>query len=113
MLAVMLLTSKGAAGVTGSEFIALAASLSAIPHVPVAALALIFGLDRFISEARALTSTVGYGVATIAVARWEGQLGEDRARAVLCGEIPYTPADEADAPKAAPDPAPAPVPTIG
>lgn len=113
MLAVMLLTSKGAAGVTGSGFVALAASLSAIPHVPVAALALIFGIDRFMSEARALTSTVGYGVATIAVARWEGQLDEERARAVLRGEIPYTPDAEADAPKTAPEPAPAPVPAIG
>ncbi|CAM5719348.1 C4-dicarboxylate transport protein [Streptomyces alboniger] len=107
MLAVMLLTSKGAAGVTGSGFIALAATLSAVPHVPVAALALIFGIDRFMSEARALTSVVGNGVATLAVAKWEGELDEDRARAVLRGEIPYTSAPEADhtpAPHA--DPAP-------
>ncbi|MFG2134857.1 C4-dicarboxylate transporter DctA [Streptomyces sp. NPDC048751] len=95
MLAVMLLTSKGAAGVTGSGFIALAATLSAVPHVPVAALALIFGIDRFMSEARALTSVVGNGVATLAVAKWEGQLDEKRARAVLSGEIPYTSSPEA------------------
>ena len=95
MLAVMLLTSKGAAGVTGSGFVALAATLSAVPHVPVAALALIFGIDRFMSEARALTSLVGNGVATLAVAKWEGQLDEDRAKAVLRGEIPYTPAPSA------------------
>ncbi|MEU0845925.1 C4-dicarboxylate transporter DctA [Streptomyces sp. NPDC005962] len=99
MLAVMLLTSKGAAGVTGSGFIALAATLSAVPHVPVAALALIFGIDRFMSEARALTSLVGNGVATLAVAKWEGQLDESRAKAVLRGDIPYP-----SAPEAAPTP---------
>jgi aerobic C4-dicarboxylate transport protein len=115
MLAVMLLTSKGAAGVTGSGFIALAATLSAIPHVPVAALALIFGIDRFMSEARALTSLVGNGVATLAVARWEGQLDEDRAKAVLRGEIPFVPVPEVSelAPKAVPEPAREPVPAIG
>ncbi|WP_405765306.1 C4-dicarboxylate transporter DctA [Streptomyces sp. NBC_01538] len=115
MLAVMLLTSKGAAGVTGSGFLALAATLSAVPHVPVASLALIFGIDRFMSEARALTSLVGNGVATLAVARWEGELDEDRAKAVLRGEIPYTPApspvtallDPKETPAPTPDPVPA------
>ena len=117
MLAVMLLTSKGAAGVTGSGFLALAATLSAVPHVPVASLALIFGIDRFMSEARALTSLVGNGVATLAVARWEGELDEDRAKAVLRGEIPYAPAPspvtalldpkETPAPAPTPDPVPA------
>jgi aerobic C4-dicarboxylate transport protein len=116
MLAIMLLTSKGAAGVTGSGFIALAATLSAVPHVPVAALALIFGIDRFMSEARALTSLVGNGVATLAVARWEGQLDEDRAKAVLRGEIPYVPVPVTPAPKpkaVTPEPALEPVPSIG
>jgi aerobic C4-dicarboxylate transport protein len=114
MLAVMLLTSKGAAGVTGSGFIALAATLSAIPHVPVAALALIFGIDRFMSEARALTSLVGNGVATLAVARWEGQLDETRAKAVLRGEIPFnrTPDVLATDPKATPEPTRNPLPAI-
>ena len=88
LLLVMLVSSKGAAGVTGSGFVALAATLSAVPHVPVAALALIFGIDRFMSEARALTSVVGNSVATIAVARWEGELDVDRARAVLSGRAP-------------------------
>lgn len=88
LLLVMLVSSKGAAGVTGSGFVALAATLSAVPHVPVAALALIFGIDRFMSEARALTSVVGNSVATIAVARWEGALDLDRARAVLAGREP-------------------------
>ncbi|WP_410613078.1 C4-dicarboxylate transporter DctA [Amycolatopsis sp. lyj-109] len=111
MLAVMLLTSKGAAGVTGSGFIALAATLSAIPHVPVAALALIFGIDRFMSEARALTSLVGNGVATLAVARWDGQLDVARAQAVLRGDLPFVPEPTAVAlPKAPQEPIAEPVP---
>ncbi|MGW3960998.1 C4-dicarboxylate transporter DctA [Amycolatopsis sp. NPDC005003] len=113
MLAVMLLTSKGAAGVTGSGFVALAATLSAIPHVPVAALALIFGIDRFMSEARALTSLVGNGVATLAVARWDGQLDTARARAVLRGDLPFIPVPEvAASPKPAAEPARDPVPVL-
>jgi aerobic C4-dicarboxylate transport protein len=78
LLAVLLLTSKGAAGVTGSGFIVLAATLSAVGGVPVAGLALILGIDRFMSEARALTNLVGNGVATLVVARWTGDL--DMAR---------------------------------
>ena len=70
LLAVLLLTSKGAAGVTGSGFIVLAATLSAVGHVPVAGLALILGIDRFMSEARALTNLIGNGVATVVVAKW-------------------------------------------
>ncbi|MFC5473843.1 dicarboxylate/amino acid:cation symporter [Paraherbaspirillum soli] len=78
LLAVLLLTSKGAAGVTGSGFIVLAATLSAVGHVPVAGLALILGIDRFMSEARALTNTVGNGVATLIVAKWTGELDEQQ-----------------------------------
>lgn len=78
LLLVLLLTSKGAAGVTGSGFIVLAATLSAVGHVPVAGLALILGIDRFMSEARALTNLVGNGVATLVVAKWTGDL--DMAR---------------------------------
>jgi aerobic C4-dicarboxylate transport protein len=74
LLTVLLLTSKGAAGVTGSGFIVLAATLSAVGHVPVAGLALILGIDRFMSEARALTNVIGNGVATIVVAKWTGDL---------------------------------------
>jgi len=74
LLAVLLLTSKGAAGVTGSGFIVLAATLSAVGNVPVAGLALILGIDRFMSEARALTNVIGNGVATLVVARWTGEL---------------------------------------
>jgi len=86
LLAVLLLTSKGAAGVTGSGFIVLAATLSAVGHVPVAGLALILGIDRFMSEARALTNLVGNGVATIVVAKWTNELDMDRLQAGLNNE---------------------------
>jgi len=95
LLAVLLLTSKGAAGVTGSGFIVLAATLSAVGSVPVAGLALILGIDRFMSEARALTNTVGNTVATLVVARWCGELDRARLAAALNGET----AAEADAPE--------------
>ena len=83
LLAVLLLTSKGAAGVTGSGFIVLAATLSAVGHVPVAGLALILGIDRFMSEARALTNLIGNGVATVVVGKWCGELNEQRMHKVL------------------------------
>jgi aerobic C4-dicarboxylate transport protein len=83
LLAVLLLTSKGAAGVTGSGFVVLAATLSSVGHVPVAGLALILGIDRFMSEARALTNLIGNGVATVVVARWTGELDGERLRATL------------------------------
>jgi aerobic C4-dicarboxylate transport protein len=86
LLAVLLLTSKGAAGVTGSGFIVLAATLSAVGHVPVAGLALILGVDRFMSEARALTNLIGNGVATIVVGRWTGELDRERMTKELNGE---------------------------
>lgn len=76
LLAVLLLTSKGAAGVTGSGFIVLAATLSAVGDVPVAGLALILGIDRFMSEARAITNVIGNGVAAVVVAKWTGDLNE-------------------------------------
>ena len=74
LLAVLLLTSKGAAGVTGSGFIVLAATLSSVGTLPVAGLTLILGIDRFMSEARALTNMIGNGVATLVVAKWTGEL---------------------------------------
>ena len=83
LLAVLLLTSKGAAGVTGSGFIVLAATLSAVGGIPVAGLALILGVDRFMSEARALTNLIGNGVATLVVARWVGDLDETKMRRQL------------------------------
>ncbi|MCD2340365.1 dicarboxylate/amino acid:cation symporter [Ideonella azotifigens] len=88
LLAVLLLTSKGAAGVTGSGFIVLAATLSAVGHVPVAGLALILGIDRFMSEARALTNLVGNGVATLVVAKWCGQLDAQQLDAALVQQVP-------------------------
>jgi aerobic C4-dicarboxylate transport protein len=86
LLTVLLLTSKGAAGVTGSGFIVLAATLSATGTVPVAALALILGIDRFMSEARALTNLIGNGVATIVVAKWCGELDSRRLQEQLAGD---------------------------
>ena len=83
LLVVLLLSSKGAAGVTGSGFIVLAATISAVGHLPVAGLALILGIDRFMSEARALTNLIGNGVATIVVAKRVRQLDENQMRAVL------------------------------
>ena len=83
LLLVLLLTSKGAAGVTGSGFIVLAATLSAVGNVPVAGLAIILGIDRFMSEARALTNLVGNGVATIVVAKWTGGLNHKQLTAAL------------------------------
>ncbi len=95
LLVILLLTSKGAAGVTGSGFIVLAATLSAVGTVPVAGLALILGIDRFMSEARALTNFIGNSVATLVVAKWCKALDTERLAAVLNDET----ADEADAPE--------------
>jgi aerobic C4-dicarboxylate transport protein len=85
LMAVAVLSSKGAAGVTGSGFIVLAATLSVVPAIPVAGMALILGVDRFMSECRSLTNIVGNAVATIVVARWEGAVDLDRLRATLAG----------------------------
>ena len=95
LLLVLLLTSKGAAGVTGSGFIVLAATLSAVGGVPVAGLALILGIDRFMSEARALTNLIGNGVATVVVAKWTGDLDVARMQQHLDNETPQ----EADEPE--------------
>ena len=86
ILGVLLLTSKGAAGVTGSGFITLAATFAAIPTIPVAGLALILGIDRFMSEARALTNLIGNGVATVVVSRWEKELDMDKMARMLNNE---------------------------
>jgi aerobic C4-dicarboxylate transport protein len=83
LLAVTMLTSKGSTGVTGAGFITLAASLSVVPTVPVTAMVLILGIDRFMSECRALTNIVGNGVATIVVASWEKELDRGMLRAQL------------------------------
>ena len=83
LLLVAMLSSKGAAGVTGSGFITLAATLAVVPSVPIAGMALILGIDRFMSECRALTNFIGNAVATLVVARWEGQLDRDRLSLAL------------------------------
>jgi aerobic C4-dicarboxylate transport protein len=87
ILGVLLLTSKGASGVTGSGFIVLAATLSAVPTIPVAGLALILGIDRFMSEARALTNLIGNGVATIVISKWERELDVEQMRRGLSRDV--------------------------
>ena len=87
MLMVLMLTSKGAAAVTGGGFITLAATLSSLGTVPVAGITLLLGVDRFMSEMRALTNLVGNGVATIVVAIWEGEFDRQQAQRVLNGEV--------------------------
>ena len=93
----LLLTSKGAAGVTGSGFVTLAATLSAIPTLPVAGLTLLVGIDRFMSEARAITNLIGNALAAVVVARWEGVLTAQDLTRALNSET----ALEADAPEVA------------
>ena len=83
ILLVAMLTSKGASGVTGAGFVTLAATLSVVPDIPIVALATILGIDRFMSECRSLTNIIGNGVATLAVARWEGELDMARLHAEL------------------------------
>jgi len=83
VLGVAMLTSKGASGVSGAGFITLALTLGAVGTIPVAAMALILGVDRFMSECRALTNVIGNGVATLVVARWEGTLDRAKLQAAL------------------------------
>jgi aerobic C4-dicarboxylate transport protein len=83
ILGVLLLTSKGAAAVTGGGFITLAATLSSTGTIPVAGLTLLLGIDRFMSEARAITNLIGNGVATVVVARWEGEFEAEKADRIL------------------------------
>ncbi|MES2694863.1 MAG: dicarboxylate/amino acid:cation symporter [Verrucomicrobiota bacterium] len=86
LLGVLLLTSKGAAGVTGSGFIVLAATLAATGKIPVAGMALILGVDRFMSEARAITNFIGNTVATLVVSKWDNAFDESKAGAILAGK---------------------------
>ena len=98
IIGVLLLTSKGAAGVTGSGFITLAATLATVPDIPVAGLALILGIDRFMSEARALTNLVGNTVATVVVAKWENALDSDKLTAELRNPTPLAHGLKVEAP---------------
>jgi aerobic C4-dicarboxylate transport protein len=88
LLAVAMLSSKGAAGVTGAGFITLVATLQVLPAIPVMGMAIILGVDRFLSECRALTNFIGNAVATIVVSRWEGALDRDKLRAAMKGRAP-------------------------
>jgi aerobic C4-dicarboxylate transport protein len=100
ILGVAMLTSKGASGITGAGFITLAATLAVVPSIPVAGMALILGIDRFMSECRALTNFVGNGVATLVVAKWEGELDMDTLKRELANPTPLN----AAAPAAATEP---------
>ncbi len=99
LLAVAMLSSKGAAGITGAGFITLAATLSVVPTIPVAGMALILGVDRFMSEVRALTNFFGNAVATLVVARWEGELDVEKMNAALNGTAMPVDAPKAKAPQ--------------
>jgi aerobic C4-dicarboxylate transport protein len=97
ILGVAMLTSKGASGITGAGFITLAATLAVVPSIPVAGMALILGIDRFMSECRALTNFVGNGVATLVVAKWEGELDMDTLKRELANPTPLNPTAQATA----------------
>jgi aerobic C4-dicarboxylate transport protein len=96
LLLIAMISSKGAAGVTGAGFITLAATLSIVPSVPVAGMALILGIDRFMSECRSLTNFIGNAVATIVVARWENALDRERLSAALGGQSGATAAGQSE-----------------
>jgi aerobic C4-dicarboxylate transport protein len=89
VLGVAMLTSKGASGVTGAGFVTLAATLSIIPDIPVTALAIIIGIDKFMSECRALTNLIGNGVAAIVISRWEGELDRDQLHEALLHPVAF------------------------
>jgi aerobic C4-dicarboxylate transport protein len=88
ILFVAMLTSKGASGITGAGFITLAATLAVVPTIPVAGMTLILGVDKFMSECRALTNIIGNGVASIVVSKWEGELDKERLTAELHNPSP-------------------------
>jgi aerobic C4-dicarboxylate transport protein len=105
ILVIAMITSKGASGVTGAGFVTLAATLSIIPDIPIQALAVLLGIDKFMSECRALTNLVGNGVATVVVSRWEGELDADKLHAAM--EHPIAVSDAVEAELTAPARAPA------
>jgi aerobic C4-dicarboxylate transport protein len=87
ILAIAMLTSKGASGVTGAGFVTLAATLSIIPDIPIQSLAVLLGIDKFMSECRALTNLVGNGVATVVISRWEGELDADKLHEAMAHPV--------------------------
>ena len=93
LFGVALLTSKGSGGVTGAGFIALVATLSVVPSIPLAGMALILGIDRFMSEARAIVNLIGNAVATVVMARIEGELDVGKLRLALNGQLTEDPSD--------------------
>jgi aerobic C4-dicarboxylate transport protein len=112
LLGVLMLTSKGAASVTGAGFVTLAATLSSTGALPVAGLALVLGVDRFMSESRAVTNLIGNGVAGLVIAKWEGALDEQRAHHVLDKTNDDALATDAAAPAVLPERAPARYPSV-
>jgi aerobic C4-dicarboxylate transport protein len=91
LLVVAMITSKGASGVTGAGFITLAATLAVVPGIPIESLALLVGIDRFMSECRALTNLIGNGVATVAISRWEGEVSVEVLNANLRDPVTLPP----------------------
>jgi aerobic C4-dicarboxylate transport protein len=87
ILLIAMLTSKGASGVTGAGFVTLAATLAIVPTIPIQALALLVGIDKFMSECRALTNLIGNGVATVVISRWEGELDAKALHATMAHPI--------------------------
>jgi aerobic C4-dicarboxylate transport protein len=87
-----MVTSKGASGVTGAGFVTLAATLQAVPGIPLESLALLVGIDRFMSECRAITNLIGNGIATVAISRWEGEITAEELRANLRSPLSLDPA---------------------
>jgi aerobic C4-dicarboxylate transport protein len=90
ILAIAMLTSKGASGVTGAGFVTLAATLTIVPDIPITSLAILLGIDKFMSECRALTNLVGNGVATIVISRWERELDADKLHEALASRPEIT-----------------------
>ncbi|MGB9656503.1 MAG: cation:dicarboxylase symporter family transporter, partial [Pseudolabrys sp.] len=87
ILVIAIVTSKGASGVTGAGFVTLAATLAIVPDVPIQSLAILLGIDKFMSECRALTNLIGNGVATIVISRWEGELDVDKLHETMAHPI--------------------------
>ena len=87
MHSIAMITSKGASGVTGAGFVTLAATLAIVPDIPVQSLAILLGIDKFMSECRALTNLVGNGVATVVISRWEGELDVDELKTAMAHPI--------------------------
>ena len=87
ILAIAMITSKGASGVTGAGFVTLAATLAIVPDIPIQSLAILLGIDKFMSECRALTNLVGNGVATVVISRWEGELDMVRLKTAMAHPI--------------------------